>query len=90
MVLNVVIHRRNIDHVEQILEMAEELGADYVELANTQYYGWGYFNRDQLLPTREQVERADEATQRFRDRVGERMRILSSCRIISRRVPSPA
>ena len=76
MVLNVVLHRRNIDHVEQILEMAEELGADYVELANTQYYGWGFLNRDQLLPTREQVERAHEVTQRFRDRVGERMRIL--------------
>lgn len=76
MVLNAVLHRLNIDHVEQILEMAEELGADYVELANTQYYGWGYLNRDQLLPTREQVQRAHEVTQRFRVRVGERMRIL--------------
>ena len=76
MVLNVVLHRLNIDHVGQILEMAEKLGAEYVELANTQYYGWGYVNRDQLLPTREQLERANEVTQRFRERVGERMRVF--------------
>jgi pyrroloquinoline quinone biosynthesis protein E len=76
MVLNVVLHRLNIDHVGKILEMAEQLGAEYVELANTQYYGWGYLNRDGLLPTREQLERANEITQRFRDRVGERMRIF--------------
>jgi len=40
MVLNVVLHRLNIDHVGEILEMAEAMGAQYVELANTQYYGW--------------------------------------------------
>jgi pyrroloquinoline quinone biosynthesis protein E len=76
MVLNVVLHRLNIDHVGQILEMAEQLGAEYVELANTQYYGWGYVNRDRLLPTREQLERANEVTQRFRERAGKRMRIF--------------
>ena len=76
MVLNVVLHRLNIDHVGKILEMAEQLGAEYVELANTQYYGWGYLNRDRLLPTREQLERANEITLRFRDRIGERMRIF--------------
>ena len=59
MVLNVVLHRLNIDHVEEILEMAQRLGADYVELANTQYYGWAWHNREQLLPSREQVERAE-------------------------------
>jgi pyrroloquinoline quinone biosynthesis protein E len=76
MVLNVVLHRLNIDHVEQILELAEQLGADYVELANTQYYGWAARNRDQLLPSREQLRRAEEATQRFRDKPGQRMRIF--------------
>jgi len=75
MVLNVVLHRLNIDHVEQILDMAERMGADYVELANTQYYGWAWLNREHLLPSREQVQRAEEVTQRFRARVGERMKI---------------
>ncbi len=76
MVLNVVLHRMNIDHVEQILEMAERLGADYVELANTQYYGWALLNRERLLPSREQVRRAENATRRFRDRPGQRMRVF--------------
>ena len=76
MVLNVVLHRLNIDHVEEILGMAERMGADYVELANTQYYGWAWRNRDQLLPSREQLRRAEEVTARFRERVGARMRIF--------------
>jgi pyrroloquinoline quinone biosynthesis protein E len=75
MVLNVVLHRLNIDHVEQILEMAERMQAEYVELANTQYYGWAWRNREQLLPSREQVQRAEETTRRFRERVGDRMKI---------------
>jgi pyrroloquinoline quinone biosynthesis protein E len=76
MVLNVVLHRLNIDHVEEILGMAERMGADYVELANTQYYGWAWRNRQQLLPSRAQLRRAEEATARFRQRVGARMRIF--------------
>ena len=76
MVLNCVLHRHNIDHVQQILEMAEAMDAEYVELANTQYYGWAYVNRDQLLPTREQLKRAEEVTNRFRERVGSKMRIF--------------
>lgn len=76
MVLNVVLHRLNIDHVEEILHMAERMGAEYVELANTQYYGWAWRNREQLLPSREQLRRAEEVTARFRERVGSRMRIF--------------
>ena len=76
MVLNVVIHRLNVDHVGQILEMAEAIGAEYVELANTQYYGWAQLNRDRLLPTREQLARAEEVTNRFRQKVGGKMRIF--------------
>ncbi len=72
MVLNVVLHRHNIDHVEEILDMADKLGAEYVELANTQYYGWAWHNREQLLPSRAQVERAEATTKRFRERDGRR------------------
>jgi pyrroloquinoline quinone biosynthesis protein E len=75
MVLNVVLHRLNIDHVQQILEMAEQLEAEYVELANTQYYGWAYVNRDKLLPSRQQLQRAEEVTNKFRQRIGNRMKI---------------
>jgi pyrroloquinoline quinone biosynthesis protein E len=75
MVLNVVLHRLNIDHVEEILDMADRMGADYVELANTQYYGWAWHNREQLLPSRDQVERAEATTRRFRERTGRPMKI---------------
>lgn len=75
MVLNVVLHRLNIEHVGQILELALELEADYVELANTQYYGFAYANRSELLPSREQLERAEEVVARFRERIGGRMKI---------------
>jgi PqqA peptide cyclase len=76
MVLNVVLHRLNIDHVGEILEMAEALGAQYVELANTQYYGWAWLNREQLMPSRAQIERAEEATRRYRERADRSMRIF--------------
>ena len=76
MVLNCVLHRYNIDHVQQILEMAEAMDAEYVELANTQFYSWAYLNKDQLLPTREQVLRAEEITDAFREKVKGRMRLF--------------
>jgi pyrroloquinoline quinone biosynthesis protein E len=76
MVLNVVLHRLNIDHVGDILAMAERMGAEYVELANTQYYGWAWLNRTHLMPSRAQLQRAEQVTRQFRDRVGDRMRIF--------------
>ena len=75
MVLNVVLHRLNIDHVAEILAMAERLGAQYVELANTQYYGWAWLNRAQLLPSRAQLERAEAVTRQFREQAGAKMQV---------------
>lgn len=75
MVLNVVLHRMNIDHVKEILEMAESMEAEYVELANTQYYGWAMLNRDHLLPSREQIQRAEHTVNEFRRRIGDKMKI---------------
>lgn len=56
--VNVVLHRGNLDRLGEIISMAAGLGADRVELANTQYYGWAHKNRHLLMPTREQVERS--------------------------------
>lgn len=75
MVLCVVIHRQNIHQMKQILEMAEELGADYLELANTQYYGWAHTNRDLLLPTKEQFEEAEAIAQAYKEKVAGKMKI---------------
>ncbi len=76
MVMNVVIHRHNIDHIDRIIAMADELGAEYLELANTQYYSWAFLNRDQLLPTREQLQRAEAVTDAWRAKLGDRMRLF--------------
>jgi len=75
MVLCVVIHRENIHQMPEILAMAEELGADYLELANTQYYGWAHANRDLLLPTKEQFEQAEQIAQAFKEKVAGKMKI---------------
>ena len=75
MVLCVVIHRENIHQMPEILAMAEELGADYLELANTQYYGWAHTNRDLLLPTKEQFAEAEAIAQAFKEKVAGKMKI---------------
>lgn len=54
--INVVLHRANLDRIGALIDLAAELGADRIELANTQYYGWALKNRDKLMPTRAQVE----------------------------------
>lgn len=76
MVLNVVIHRENIDQIRDILEMAIALDADYVELASTQYYGWALLNRDRLLPTREQLQRAEAIAHDYQAKLKGKMRVL--------------
>ncbi|HVN29873.1 MAG TPA: pyrroloquinoline quinone biosynthesis protein PqqE [Candidatus Binataceae bacterium] len=58
--LNVVLHRLNIGDVPELIRLAAELGADRLELANTQFYAWGAENRRALMPTREQYLRAQE------------------------------
>lgn len=79
MVLNVVLHRHNIDRLDQIIALCDELGADAVELANCQLYGWAHLNRAGLLPSAAQLEAAEATTARWRKRLAERgrdMRLL--------------
>lgn len=76
MVMNCTIHRHNIDHIEAILQLASDIDAEYVELANTQYYGWAQVNRDQLLPSREQLERAERITNEWRAKHGNKMKLF--------------
>ena len=76
MVLNVVVHRLNIAHIDRIIAMAHAMGAEYLELANTQYYSWALLNRDQLLPTAAQLREAEAVTAAWRERLGDAMRIF--------------
>jgi pyrroloquinoline quinone biosynthesis protein E len=64
--VNAVMHRANIDHVGDMVKLALALGAKRVEIAHVQYYGWALKNRAQLMPTREQVERAVKAVETLR------------------------
>lgn len=73
MVLNFVTHRHNIDNIERIIELCLELEADFVELATCQFYGWAELNRAALLPSREQLERAERITNQWRDRLAAEM-----------------
>jgi pyrroloquinoline quinone biosynthesis protein E len=76
MVLNIVLHRQNIDQVDNILDMCVELEADYVELASTQYYGWSRINIEQLLPTREQLLRAEGIAHEYQERLKGKMKVI--------------
>lgn len=73
LVLNIPVCRQNIDQTEDILSMAEEIGVDYVEFANLQYYNWALLNRSEFLPTREQIECAETVINKHRERDGNRM-----------------
>ena len=87
--LNVVLHRHNIDRIGRILDLAAELGADRIELANTQYYGWAQHNRAALLPSRTQLERAEAAVRAARERLRDRMEMIYVIPDYYSRYPKP-
>jgi PqqA peptide cyclase len=74
--VNVVLHRHNLSQVTALLDLATALGAERVELANAQYYGWALRNRTSLLPTREMLRRAEDDVAQYRRRSGTAMEIL--------------
>lgn len=69
MVLNFVLHRHNIDQLDKIIALCIELEADDVELATCQFYGWAFLNREGLLPTREQIARAEQVVADYRQKM---------------------
>jgi pyrroloquinoline quinone biosynthesis protein E len=73
--LNFVIHRANIENIPEMLAIAESSGANRVEFANVQYYGWALENRERLLPTREQLDRSLEFLKAAQDRLRGRVKI---------------
>ncbi|HZP93946.1 MAG TPA: pyrroloquinoline quinone biosynthesis protein PqqE [Burkholderiales bacterium] len=75
MVLNVPVCRQNVDLTAEILQMAEDIGVDYLEFANIQYYNWAMVNRNELLPSLEQLKRAEALVQQARRRLDGKMTI---------------
>jgi pyrroloquinoline quinone biosynthesis protein E len=74
--VNTVLHRANIGHAVRIIDLAVELGADRLELANAQYYGWALLNRRALLPTREQLDAVEPLVRAARERLAGRLEIV--------------
>jgi pyrroloquinoline quinone biosynthesis protein E len=75
--VNLVVHRQNLDHLEEMIAFIEQLNPERVEIAHTQYYGWALANRAALMPTREQLNRAVTIIADAEKRLAGRMRIDS-------------
>lgn len=73
--VNMVVHRRNLDRLDEMIALAERLETDKLEIANVQYYGWALRNRAELLPTHEQFERSIPIVSAAKERLKGRMRI---------------
>ena len=74
--INAVLHRGNIGRIGPLADLAAALGADRLELAHAQYYGWALLNRSALLPTRDQVLAAEQAVAQARAAYGDTLEIL--------------
>ena len=75
--VNLVVHRQNLDHIEEMIEFIEQLQPERVEIAHAQYYGWALKNRDALLPTPQQLENCLRAVEAAQLRLAGKIRIDS-------------
>ncbi len=73
--VNMVVHRRNLDRLGEMIAFAEQTGAQKLEIANVQYYGWALRNREALLPTRQQLDRSIDIVEAARKRLKGKLRI---------------
>jgi pyrroloquinoline quinone biosynthesis protein E len=75
--VNLVVHRQNLDHLDEMIAFIEDLGPERVEIAHTQYYGWALANRGALMPTSAQLEKAIATVAEAEKRLAGRIRIDS-------------
>jgi pyrroloquinoline quinone biosynthesis protein E len=71
--VNAVVHRQNLERLGDIIDLAVSLGAERLEVAHVQYYGWALANRAALLPSREQLDRATATVEAARARLAGRL-----------------
>lgn len=74
--LNIVLHRQNLGRIADMIALAEQLGADRLELANTQYLAWALENRSLLLPSQGELDRAREIAKEARERLKGKIEVL--------------
>jgi pyrroloquinoline quinone biosynthesis protein E len=75
--VNLVVHRQNLDHLEEMIAFIEQMNPERIEIAHTQYYGWALANRAVLLITRGQLAKAVEIVAAAEKRLAGRIRIDS-------------
>ena len=75
--VNIVVHRQNLERLEAMIALAESLGPQRIEIAHVQYYGWAFQNRNQLLPTRDQVGRSISILKAAQQRLAGRIHLQS-------------
>ena len=75
--VNLVVHRQNLDHLEEMIAFIEQLNPERMEIAHTQYYGWALANRSALMPTRAQLEKAVTIIANAEKRLAGKIRIDS-------------
>ena len=75
--VNLVVHRQNLDHIEEMISFIEQLQPHRMEIAHAQYYGWALKNRAELIPTREQLDRAVKIVGDAERRLSGKIRIES-------------
>ena len=71
--VNAVVHRQNLDRLDEIIDLAVTFGADRLEVAHVQYYGWALANRAALLPSRRQLDGATTTVEAARARLAGRL-----------------
>ena len=67
--LNAVMHRRNLDRLDETIALAVRLGARRLEVACVQFHGWATLNRGGLMPSREQATQARDTVALARERL---------------------
>jgi pyrroloquinoline quinone biosynthesis protein E len=66
--LNAVMHRQNLHQLDAVIDLAVAAGAQRLEVAHVQYYGWALENRAALMPTRAQLAAATRTVEAARAR----------------------
>ena len=67
--VNAVMHRQNLHNLKSMIDLAVELDAERLEVAQVQYYGWALKNQTAFLPTKEQLDNATEIVEEARVRL---------------------
>ena len=64
--VNAVMHKQNLHNLETMINMAVDLDAERLEVAQVQYYGWALKNQSAFLPSRKQLDIATQLVEDYR------------------------